>query len=48
MESEFIYHVTSSKEWEEAQIKQSYLPKEIIRFFHLFSQTFSFEQGSYP
>ena len=28
MESEFIYHVTTMKEWEEAQAKQSYLPKE--------------------
>jgi len=30
MESEFIYHVTSSKEWEEAQVKKSYLPKDFV------------------
>jgi len=30
MESEFIYHVTSSKEWEEAQVKKIYLPKDFV------------------
>ena len=36
MESEFIYHVTTSKEWEEAQVKQSYLPKDFAKdgFIH--------------
>jgi len=36
MESEFIYHVTTAKEWEEAQIKQSYLPKDYAKdgFIH--------------
>jgi uncharacterized protein (DUF952 family) len=31
MESEFIYHVTTVKEWEEAQIKQSYLPTGLVK-----------------
>jgi uncharacterized protein (DUF952 family) len=26
MESEFIYHVTTAKAWEDAQAKQSYVP----------------------
>ena len=36
MESEFIYHVTTAKEWEEAQIKKSYLPKDYAKdgFIH--------------
>jgi uncharacterized protein (DUF952 family) len=36
MESEFIYHVTTAKEWEEAQIKKNYLPKEYAKdgFIH--------------
>jgi uncharacterized protein (DUF952 family) len=28
MESEFIYHVTTQKEWEEALLKKEYLPLE--------------------
>ena len=36
MESEFIYHVTTNKEWEEAKVKKSYLPKDFVKdgFIH--------------
>ena len=36
MESEFIYHITTDKEWEEAKAKQSYLPKDFEKdgFIH--------------
>jgi uncharacterized protein (DUF952 family) len=36
MESEFIYHVTTAKEWEAAQEKMHYLPKEFEKdgFIH--------------
>jgi uncharacterized protein (DUF952 family) len=36
MESEFIYHVTTSKAWEEAQANQSYMPQDFEKdgFIH--------------
>lgn len=36
MESEFIYHVTTNKAWEEAQSKQSYVPQDFDKdgFIH--------------
>jgi uncharacterized protein (DUF952 family) len=36
MESEFIYHITTKHAWEEAQIKQSYLPQDFPKdgFIH--------------
>ena len=36
MESEFIYHITTKHAWEEAQIKQSYLPQDFAKdgFIH--------------
>ncbi len=36
MESEVIYHVTTSNAWEEAQAKQSYVPKDFEKdgFIH--------------
>lgn len=36
MESEFIYHVTTTKAWEEALVKQSYLPSDFAKdgFIH--------------
>ncbi len=36
MESEFIYHVTTAKAWEDAQAKQSYVPStfEKVGFIH--------------
>ena len=36
MESEFIYHVTTAKEWEAAQINKNYLPKDYAKdgFIH--------------
>jgi uncharacterized protein (DUF952 family) len=36
MESEFIYHVTTKKAWEDAQAKQSYVPADFEKdgFIH--------------
>jgi uncharacterized protein (DUF952 family) len=36
MESEFIYHVTTSKAWEAAQANQSYMPQDFEKdgFIH--------------
>jgi len=36
MESEFIYHITTKHAWEDAQTKQSYLPKDFEKdgFIH--------------
>jgi len=36
METDFIYHVTTRKEWDEAQSMQSYLPKDFVKdgFIH--------------
>ena len=36
MESEFIYHITTKHAWEDAQAKQSYLPKDFEKdgFIH--------------
>ena len=36
MESEFIYHVTTKKAWEDAQAKQSYVPADFEKdgFLH--------------
>ena len=36
MESEFIYHITTTQAWEDAQAKQSYLPKDFAKegFIH--------------
>jgi uncharacterized protein (DUF952 family) len=36
MESEFIYHVTTSKAWEAAQANQSYIPQDFEKdgFIH--------------
>lgn len=35
-ESEFIYHITTIKEWEEAKLKKSYVPKDFEKdgFIH--------------
>jgi uncharacterized protein (DUF952 family) len=36
MESEFIYHITTKHAWDDAQAKQSYLPKDFEKdgFIH--------------